>query len=84
MSTGIIGTLSGMGTITYTPVNAAKVKITFNGSGGCSVNGAPIIPGSTAPGNSVEIFLGAGQTLDVSMNSSQGSTGAVIVSALES
>lgn len=83
MATGIIGTLNGAGTITYTPNSPAKVKISNSGTGLVYVNGAAVInSGSSSVPNNIELWVGAGQTLTVTAAPQSG--GALVVSALES
>lgn len=83
MATGIIGVLAGAGTLSYTPLSSAKVKITYCGTGYCQINGANVInTGAANALSTVEVFVGASQTLTITAVPQ--SSGALIVSALES
>lgn len=77
MATGIIGVISGTASLSYTPVNPAKVQISFCGqSGNTSVNGVAI--SSAATQFQITHYVGAGQTITVSTANSS-----AVVSALE-
>lgn len=75
MATGIVGTINGSGSVSYTPSVPAKVSISAYGSSGVTVNGASII----TDGKPCIHWVGANQTLTVTSSGS-----GVIVSALES
>jgi hypothetical protein len=82
MATGIIGLLSGVGTITYTPNSAAKVKMTYSGGNGYTLNGVDVV---FPAGTSMELYVGGGQTLTISsILGTNAAGGRLIVSALES
>lgn len=80
MATGIVGAMSGAGSISYTPPTAAKVKITSRSVDGHLLNGISIITTG-----SLDLYVGAGQTITVAaVNGSNVSNAQVIISAVES
>ncbi|MBS1186671.1 MAG: hypothetical protein H6R04_689 [Burkholderiaceae bacterium] len=76
MATGILGVLASGGSLTYTPMRDAKLKVSATGT--FTINSASFTaPGTANTVNSVEVFIGANQTVTVS-------SGAVtVVSTLE-
>lgn len=80
MATGIVGAMSGAGSITYSPSTAAKVKITSSSVDGHLLNGMNIIKTG-----SIELYVGAGQTITVTaVNGTNVGNAQVIISAVES
>ena len=66
MATGIIGSMSGPGTISYTAQSNSKVAITYTGSSTyCRVNGAQINVSGSPTGANVIHWVGAGQTITI-------------------
>lgn len=75
MATGIIGTLSGAGTISYSPAVNAKAIIACPASQVITMQGVSV----TAPtAGQLEAFVGAGQTLTLTITS-----GSLFLSSLE-
>ena len=64
MSTGIQGSISGVATLTYTPVTAAKVLVAVSGAAGTiTINGAGLVVPATI--TFFTLYVGANQTLTI-------------------
>ncbi|MDD5175756.1 MAG: hypothetical protein PHQ05_04965 [Sterolibacterium sp.] len=66
MATGIVGTVAGAGTLTYSPTVNSKVLVSANGTAAASVtiNGTVGLLTNSVLSNLVA-YVGAGQTLTV-------------------